>query len=457
MRKSLLLAVFAVVVTMASPARAQFCPGAAPWVFDDVPVGDLFCGYITWAAQNGITLGCAVIDANHRLYCPADAVRRDQMAAFANRLTTQPDTTSIGVGTITKPGGQFLHNFGVDGTFLGVGAGNFTSTGPSNTGIGTNALKANTNGPSNTAVGANALLSNTTGFQNTAVGASALRVTTSGGGNTGMGMEAMRLNTTGYDNSAFGLQALYSNTAGNDNTAIGFRSMYTNTGSNNVGLGTDTLYFNSGLSNVAIGYWALRNNSSGWFNIALGTAAGSLRTTGSYNIDIGNDGVAGEGNTIRVGHPLNHTRVFVNAIRGVTTGVNDAVGVVIDSAGQLGTISSSRDAKDDIADMSDASAALMQLRPVVFHYKTDRDPAGPRLQYGLIAEEVAEVYPGMVAQSARGKPETVMYQYLAPMLLNEYQKQQRTIEAQAREIAELKRAVEVLLARTSPEGRIASK
>jgi len=75
----------------------------------------------------------------------------------------------------------------------------------------------------------------------------------------------------------------------------------------------------------------------------------------------------------------------------------------------------------------------------------------------LIAEEVADVYPGMVAVNRDGKPETVMYQYLAPMLLNEFQKQQRTIEIQAREIAELKRAVEVLLARTASEARIAAK
>jgi hypothetical protein len=145
------------------------------------------------------------------------------------------------------------------------------------------------------------------------------------------------------------------------------------------------------------------------------------------------------------------------------------VNVVIDSTGQLGTISSSREAKNYIADMREASTGLMQLRPVTFHYKVDHDPAGPRLQYGLIAEEVADVYPGMVA-TKDGKPETVMYQYLAPMLLNEFQKQQRTIEVQARglaserearaaqaqEIAELKRAVEVLMARTASENSVAA-
>ena len=103
--------------------------------------------------------------------------------------------------------------------------------------------------------------------------------------------------------------------------------------------------------------------------------------------------------------------------------------MLIDSNGQLGTVSSSRRVKDDIADMDAASSALMTLRPVTFHYKSDQNPSGRTLQYGLIAEEVAEVYPGLVARSADGQIETVLYQFLPPMLLNEVQKQQRTIEA----------------------------
>ena len=472
MHKSLLLAAIACVLAFASPARAQFCPGVAPWVFDDVAASDPFCSYITWMAQNGVSLGCQIIDVNHRLYCPTANVPRSQMAAFMNRLVTQPDSTSISVGTISKPGGPFLHNFGFEGTFLGVNAGNFTLAGISNTGIGSSALSSNGNGTRNTGVGANALktnvagndntaiganaMLNTTASQNVAVGADALRANTTGAANATVGQESMRLNTAGYNNAVLGLQALYSNTTGHDNAAVGFRAQYGANGSNNASLGTESLHSNTGLSNTALGYWALRNSTTGWFNIAIGAGAGLLRVTGDYNIDIGSDGVNGESNTVRIGNPLNHTRMFVSGVRGVTTGVNNGVNVVIDSAGQLGTISSSREGKEDIADMAEASAALMALRPVVFHYKSDHDPAGPRLQYGLIAEEVADVYPGLVAGNSQGRPETVMYQYLPPMLLNEFQKQQRTIEAQSREIAELKRAVEVLLARTSPEGRVAT-
>ena len=79
MRRSLLLVAFVVLSAMAQPARAQFCPGVSPWVFDDVLASDPFCGFITWMADNGITLGCQTIDANHRLYCPNDAVKPNHM------------------------------------------------------------------------------------------------------------------------------------------------------------------------------------------------------------------------------------------------------------------------------------------------------------------------------------------------------------------------------------------
>jgi hypothetical protein len=134
---------------------------------------------------------------------------------------------------------------------------------------------------------------------------------------------------------------------------------------------------------------------------------------------------------------VSQTRAFIAGIRGVTTGNANAVAVLIDSSGQLGTVSSSRRFKDDIANMDAASSALMKLRPVTFHYKSGETPSARRLQYGLIAEEVAEVYPGLIANSADGKMETVMYQFLPPMLLNEVQKQKRTIDEQAAHIAGL--------------------
>jgi hypothetical protein len=253
---------------------------------------------------------------------------------------------------------------------------------------------------------------------------SALTSNTTGNGNTACGAGALILNTTGINNTACGVMALSSNTTGGFNTASGDEALVSNT---------------TGNTNTASGRQALLSNTTGSGNIAIGLSAGSNLTTGDNNIDIGNAGVAAEANTIRIGTGATQTATFIAGIRGVTTGSATAIPVLIDTNGQLGTVSSSRRAKDDIADMGTASNALMKLRPVTFRYKSDKNPKGRTLQYGLIAEEVAEVAPGLVAHSADGGIETVYYQFLAPMLLNEYQTQQRTIEAQTARIAQLEK------------------
>lgn len=302
-----------------------------------------------------------------------------------NLTLVEPSTATA--GNIMKGTASFIHDFGTNNTFVGVAAGNFTMLGLGNTAVGFSALTNNQGtgaepGP---------------GDHNTAIGAGALQSNTTGSANTASGYRALSSNTTGGFNTANGQGALVSNTTGTDNTAIGDQ--------------------------------ALQNNTTGSNNIALGVQAGNNLTTGGHNIDIGNQGVAAEGNTIRIGDS-NQTKTFISGISGVTTSLAGSA-VFVDANGQLGTISSSRRVKDHIADMEEASSSLLKLRPVTFYYKSDRNPKGRTLQYGLVAEEVAEVMPGLVAHSADGKIETVYYQFLAPMLLNEYQKQQREIKAQA--------------------------
>jgi hypothetical protein len=126
----------------------------------------------------------------------------------------------------------------------------------------------------------------------------------------------------------------------------------------------------------------------------------------------------------------------VAGVRGVTTGNHDGVPVVIDSAGQLGTVNSSRRFKEDIQDMGEASRRLLSLRPVTFRYQKPFADGSKPLQYGLIAEEVAEVYPDLVAHSADGQIETVKYQVLDSMLLNEVQRQDSELHELRARIAE---------------------
>ena len=207
----------------------------------------------------------------------------------------------------------------------------------------------------------------------------------------------------------------------------------------------------SGNNNTAIGRSSLNHNTTGSSNIALD--GGFFLTTGSNNIDIGNSGVAAESATIRIGDSQQN-RAFIAGIRGITTGSATGIPVLIDTNGQLGTVSSSRRFKDDITDMGATSDVLMQLRPVTFHYKADTGGADRALQYGLIAEEVAEVAPQLVAHSADGQIETVYYQHLAPMLLNEVQKQQRTIGEQAARIDAMARelaSIRTLLGEITPK------
>ena len=193
-------------------------------------------------------------------------------------------------------------------------------------------------------------------------------------------------------------------------------------------------------NNTAVGSYALRGNTGGG-NVALGHEAGLNQTTGSRNIYIGDNvrGVAGETEAIYLGLVGTQTKTVIAGIRGTTTGAADAVTVLIDSNGQLGTVSSSRRFKDGIRDMGDASVGLMALRPVTFRYREAYTDGTTPVEYGLIAEEVAEVYPDLVVNDRAGHAETVQYRKVNAMLLNEVQKQHRQIQDLLARVAQLER------------------
>jgi len=357
-----------------------------------------------------------------------------------------------------------------ENTFLGDSALVSNTTGVSNTAIGDSALAFNTTGSRNTATGDNALFVNTTGNDNTASGFEALTNNTIGNDNTATGFEALSNNTTGSGNTANGFQALFNNTAGN-NTASGNQALFNNTtgtsntasgsvallgnttgiantadganallsnttGFNNTANGFQALFSNTtGNNNTANGADALLSNTTGNNNIAVGFQAGLNLTTGNNNIDVGNAGVAGESRRIRIGTAGTQTKTFIAGIRGVTTVNANAIPVLIDSAGQLGTMSSSKRFKKEIKPMDQTSQAILGLKPVTFHYKSD-NTATP--QFGLIAEEVAEVNADLVVRDDQGKPYTVRYEAVNAMLLNEFLKEHRTVQEQKETIAQLK-------------------
>src|SRR4029077_10741534 len=148
--------------------------------------------------------------------------------------------------------------------------------------------------------------------------------------------------------------------------------------------------------------------------------AGLFLTTGNNNIDIGNSGVAAEANTIRIGKSGTQRKTFVAGITGTT--VAGGVGVIVGSNGQLGTIVSSARFKEAIEPMDKASEAILALKPVTFRYKKELDPEGIP-QFGLVAEDVENVNPALVARDEQGKPYTVRYEAVNAMLLNEFLKE----------------------------------
>jgi hypothetical protein len=353
-------------------------------------------------------------------------------------LTDGSFCTGVGAGTL-------LVNTADNSTAIGAGALLSNTVGEENTATGAFALFSNTEGDFNTATGAFALLVNTTGERNTATGDSAMFSNTIGSGNTATGNAALGFNTTGGQNTATGASALFSNTIGSGNTATGVSALQNNiTGASNTAHGYQALFSNTGGSdniaigfhalfssttndgNTAIGAQALSSNTTGGFNIALGFNAGVNLTTGDNNIDIGSTGIADESSTIRIGTSVTQTRAFIAGIRGVTT-VNAAIPVVIDTVGQLGTMSSSRRFKKEIKPMDSASEAILALKPVTFHYKSDNTN---RPEFGLIAEEVAEVNPDLVVRDENGEIYTVRYDAVNAMLLNEFLKEHKTVQEQ---------------------------
>ena len=331
-------------------------------------------------------------------------------------LTTGPGNTAVGwYSLFSNTDGSFNTAVGAGTLVLNIGN-QAANEGVENTAVGTGALLLNVTGSFNTAVGLKALLNNATGPGNTAVGADALLNNTTGDSNTATGAGALLSNTTGGENTAVGSNALFSNTSGGVNVAVGLGALMNNM---------------TGTVNIAIGGGALAN-SGGNRNTAVGAGAGANLTNGDSNVYIGSDmaGVATESE---------HTYIRNINTTSVSGGGTDTVTVDL-TTGLLGHLSSSRRYKEDIQPMNNVSETLYRLKPVTYHYKREIDHTQSPA-FGLIAEDVAKVNPALVAHDARGLPESIHYEMVNAMLLNEFLKEHKKVEEQRETIAELKSTV----------------
>jgi Chaperone of endosialidase len=336
-------------------------------------------------------------------------------------LTTGINNTAIGFIAL------FSNTTGGNNTATGAVTLNSNTTGSNNTATGAGALSYNTTGDNNTANGFEALVHNTIGFSNTATGRRALFFNWAGSSNTAMGFNSLHGNQTGGSNTAMGVDSLFWNQTGSSNTATGRGALYSNiSGGDNTAMGYNALPSNTiGGSNTAIGLNALLNNTTGGFNIALGQGAGSNLTTGNNNIAIGAFRAAGESNTMRLGRAGVQLRTFIAGIRGRV--VPGGVGVIAGLDGQLGAVVSSARFKEAIKPMDEASEAILALKPVTFRYKRELDPEGIP-QFGLVAEEVEKVNPDLVVRDGQGRVNSVRYEAVNAMLLNEFLKEHRKVQ-----------------------------
>ncbi|MGA2190429.1 MAG: tail fiber domain-containing protein, partial [Steroidobacteraceae bacterium] len=131
--------------------------------------------------------------------------------------------------------------------------------------------------------------------------------------------------------------------------------------------------------------------------------------------------------------------------------------VFVTTSGQLGVKASAERYKTAIEPMDAKTDKLNQLRPVTFHLKAE--PQG-EVQYGLIAEEVAKIYPELVTHDEKGRIDGVRYDELAPMLLNELQKEHEHALAQDAQINELRSQlaeVHAALASLQPKDQLVAR
>jgi hypothetical protein len=307
-----------------------------------------------------------------------------------------------------------------------------------NTADGFNALRSNTTGDNNTAMGAFAMQFNTEGFFDTAIGGFALNSNTTGVANTAVGVHALINNIDGSENVAVGLNALRDNTTGDDNTAVGRAALRSNNGSENVAFGAAALFSATGDHNTAIGDGAADEITSGSGNVCVGGETGTGITVGNNIIAIG-EFVSGVSSAF--GEVDNSC--YIGNIFGQSADPATITTVGIDADGKLGTVVSSRRFKKEIKPMDQISEAVLALKPVTFHYKIDKKGTP---QFGLVAEEVAEINPDLVVRDKNGEILTVRYEAVNAMLLNEFLKEHKKVQNLEATVAQQQKGMEVLTA-----------
>ena len=336
-------------------------------------------------------------------------------------------------------GFRILSNAGTDNLFAGIGAGN------------------NTTGNSNSFFGAAAGFTNTTGDSNSFFGVAAGRANTGGGFNSFFGAATGFNNTIGSNNAFFGDSAGVRNTRTNNNTFIGSSAGFNN------GLDDGT---NNANSNTFIGSTAGFNNKTGRNNTFIGANAGNPNTATQVNdsVAIGSGATVSTSNTIVLGTSAETTRVPGKVVMGAGPVVSGGVAQTFDTGNFQGIFtanlvlftlndilpspvhvctrsqslgggfggealtrctspSSPSQYKTNMQPFLGGLDVINRLKPVTFKWK---DGAGS--DFGLNAEEVAEVEPLLITRNEKGEVEDVKEGSFNVLFINAFKEQQQEIE-----------------------------
>jgi hypothetical protein len=365
-----------------------------------------------------------------------------------NANTTGGNNTAVGMSALIS------NTTASNNTAVGYQAAYSTTTAGANIAIGYQALYSNTTGQLNVAIGSQALYAQTADAYNTAVGGNSMQSTTTGSENAALGRLSLNANTTGLNNTAVGYAAGLANTTGTRNVHIGHEAGYSQTvASGNTFVGRGAGYLTTGQGNTFIGFDAGYSVTTGVNNTFIGPAyaginggVGDVMTTGSRNVIIGrftgNQGgidIRTSSNHIVLSDGDGNPRMYFNAsgnpfIPSIRAAAGTYTAKITAGSAELTFDTSSARYKDNIRDSSYGLNAVMALRSAMFEYKSDPT----RTDVGLIAEEVYEVIPELVAVNADGQKDAVNYDRFVSVCIKAIQELNAKVDAQAAEIATLK-------------------
>jgi hypothetical protein len=336
--------------------------------------------------------------------------------ASSGALVLQSNGTTTAVTVSTGQVATFANDAVVNGLTVGRGAGAVST----NTTVGASALAAVTTADQMTAVGYQAAAGATTGNRLTAVGYQALGSTTTGAESVAAGRLALKLNTTGSNLVAVGHEALYSNTTASNNTAVGYQAGYSNTvGASCTFLGTQAGYLTTGGSNTFLGVAAGYEITTGTKNTIVGRYDGN---EGGLDIRTASNHIVlsdGDGNPRMYfnsgGQPF-YNNMRANA--GTYT-------IRLLGSGEMVFDTSSARYKNNIRNSVYGLAAVMALKSRIFEYKDEPE----RTDVGLVAEEVIEVIPELVALNKENQPDAVHYDRFVSVLVKAIQELKAEFDA----------------------------